>query len=134
MLRFSPWTRRLLCLVTLLILAPAATPKFFESSTFAKFTLRPDEIGNAFTQGNKEERILAAIDQIRAGKMQDARATVDALLAEQANYHLALLLSADLYAMRAMPLDNIGGGVDTASAIAPATLPIVQCFLVRGLT
>ena len=116
MLHFSPWTRRLLCLVALLILAPAATPRLFESSALPQFTLRPDEMGKAFTDGNKEERILTAIDEIRSGNMADARATVDALLQEQPNYRLALLLSADLYAMRAMPLASIGGGLASASA------------------
>ncbi|MBM5575045.1 hypothetical protein [Deefgea sp. CFH1-16] len=44
--------------------------------------------------GSHEERIIAALDAIRSGNMADARATVDALIAEQPNYRLAQLLRA----------------------------------------
>ena len=112
MLRLSPWTKRLLCLAALLCLAPAATPRFFESSD-TPFELSSEAKGVAHT-GSHEERILAALDAIRSGNMADARATVDALIAEQPNYRLAQLLRADLYAMRVMPLSTIGGGVASA--------------------
>lgn len=114
MLRITRRTKRLICLVTLLLLAPAARPLFVDSSN-PHFTLTPEQIGTA-ALGTPEERILAALDAIRAGKMADARATVDALLHEHPNYRLAHLLSADLYAMRAIPLDTIGGGADAAFA------------------
>lgn len=114
MSRLPPWAKRLLCLVILLCLATAATPRLLEMSD-ATYTLTPEEPGTAKT-GNNEARILAAIDDIRAGNMADARATVDALLQEQPNYRLAQLLRADLYAMRAMPLDTIGGGVMNSTA------------------
>ncbi|QKJ67005.1 L,D-transpeptidase family protein [Deefgea piscis] len=112
MLRLSPWTKRLLCLAALLCLAPAATPRFFEFSD-ASFELSSEAKGVAHT-GSHEERIIAALDAIRSGNMADARATVDALIAEQPNYRLAQLLRADLYAMRVMPLSTIGGGVASA--------------------
>ncbi|QLG88115.1 L,D-transpeptidase family protein [Chitinibacter bivalviorum] len=114
MLRITRRTKRLICLVTLLLLAPAARPLFVDSGN-PYFTLTPEKVGTAAV-GTPEERILAALDAIRAGKMADARATVDALLHEHPNYRLAHLLSADLYAMRAMPLDTIGGGADAAFA------------------
>lgn len=110
-----PWAKRLICLVILLCLATAATPRIFEFGD-ATFTLTPETTGLAKT-GNHETRILAAIDDIRAGNMADARATVDELLNEQPNYRLAQLLRADLYAMRAMPLDTIGGGIAATSSV-----------------
>ena len=112
MSRFPPWAKRLACLVVLLCFATSATPRFFESAD-TTFSLTPDEPGIAHT-GSNETRILAALDAIRSGKMADARATVDALLKEQPNYRLAQLLRADLYAMHAMPLGTIGGGVINA--------------------
>ncbi|WP_051258656.1 MULTISPECIES: L,D-transpeptidase family protein [Chitinibacter] len=112
MMHISRRAKRWLCLLALVILAPAAR-HFLPDDANRPYTLRPDQVGTAAT-GNHEERILAAIDAIRAGKMADARATVDAILAEQPNYRLAHLLSADLYAMRAMPLSTIGGGAEQA--------------------
>ncbi|QZA78444.1 L,D-transpeptidase family protein [Deefgea tanakiae] len=112
MSHLTPWTKRIICLVILLCLATAATPRLFEFNDNT-FSLTPEITGTAKT-GNNETRILAAIDDIRSGNMADARATVDALLDEQPNYRLAQLLRADLYAMRAMPLETIGGGVASA--------------------
>lgn len=112
MSHLPPWAKRLICLVILLCLATAATPRLFEFSD-TTFTLTPDIAGTA-KSGNNETRILAAIDDIRAGNMADARATVDALLDEQPNYRLAQLLRADLYAMRSMPLTTMGGGIANA--------------------
>ena len=119
MSHLPPWAKRLICLVILLCLATAATPRLLEFSD-TTFTLTPETTGIAKT-GNNETRILAAIDDIRAGNMADARATVDALLNEQPNYRLAQLLRADLYAMRAMPLDTIGGGAAATNASAAAS-------------
>ncbi len=93
--------------MALLLLAPAARPLMINSQS-QYFKLSGDEVGDA-ASGTPEERILAAIDFIRSGNMADARATVDALLEEKPNYRLAHLLRADLYAMRAMPLTDIGG-------------------------
>lgn len=93
--------------MALLLLAPAARPLMIDSQS-QYFKLSGDEVGDA-ASGTPEERILAAIDFIRTGNMADARATVDALLEEKPNYRLAHLLRADLYAMRAMPLTDIGG-------------------------
>lgn len=112
MSRLPPWAKRVACLVILLCLATAATPRLFEFGD-TTFRLTPDKPGVAHS-GSNESRILSALDAIRAGKMADARATVDALIDEQPNYRLAQLLSADLYAMRAMPLATIGGGVASA--------------------
>ena len=120
MSHLPPWAKRLICLVILLCLATAATPRLLEFSD-TTFTLTPETTGIAKT-GNNETRILAAIDDIRAGNMADARATVDALLNEQPNYRLAQLLRADLYAMRAMPLDTIGGGAAATNASAPSSI------------
>ena len=112
MSRLPPWAKRVTCLVILLCLATAATPRLFEFND-TRFSLTPEEPGVA-KKGSNEVRILAALDAIRSGNMADARATVDALLDEQPNYRLAQLLRADLYAMRAMPLATIGGGVTSA--------------------
>ncbi|QLI82476.1 L,D-transpeptidase family protein [Chitinibacter fontanus] len=108
MLRTTRRAKRAICLVTLLLLAPAARPLMIDSRS-PYFTLSSDEAGSA-AKGTPEERILAALDFIRTGNMADARATVDALLEEKPNYRLAYLLRADLYAMRAMPLNTIGDG------------------------
>ncbi|WP_410499196.1 L,D-transpeptidase family protein [Chitinibacter sp. S2-10] len=106
--KFTRRAKRAICLITLLLLAPAARPLMIDSNS-PFFKLQADEAGTAAT-GSQEERILAALDFIRNGKMADARATVDALLQEQPNYRLAHLLRADLYAMRAIPLETIGDG------------------------
>ncbi|WP_051304882.1 L,D-transpeptidase family protein [Chitinilyticum litopenaei] len=110
MSRKQTWIKRLIILVLLLVIAPAARPIFTDS--LSPPLLLVDKPGKA-APGTPEQRILAAIDAIRAGHVEDAMATVDALLAEQPNYRLAHLLRGDLYAMRAMPLPQIGGGVNT---------------------
>ncbi|KAF0812542.1 hypothetical protein IGB42_02831 [Andreprevotia sp. IGB-42] len=109
----SKWAKRLLSLVALLLLAPAAQPNFASIDT--PFRVHLGEKPGRAAQGTPERMIVAAIDSIRQGRMNDARATVDALLDKQPNYRLAHLLSADLYAMRAMPLENMG-----SAASAPA--------------
>lgn len=111
-------------MVALLLLAPAAQPLMTDSQS-NYFKLSGDEVGQA-AQGSPEERILAAIDAIRTGNLPDARATVDALLEEKPNYRLAHLLKADLYAMRAMPLSDIG-------AAAPALLAEQQKIIAERL-
>ncbi|WP_157315336.1 murein L,D-transpeptidase family protein [Chitinibacter sp. GC72] len=116
--RLTRRTKRAICLVSLLLLAPAAQPLMVDSGS-KYFMLTPEEAGTA-AQGSPEERILAAIDFIRSGNMADARATVDALLVEKPNYRLAHLLRADLYAMRAVPLESIGAGANQISIAAPA--------------
>jgi len=100
------WGKRSTCLLALLMLAPPARPIV---SNPAKPQYLEEKIGSA-SIGSPEQRILAAIDHIRNGRLADARATVNALLLEQPNYRLAHLLSGDLYAMRTMPLNNIGAG------------------------
>jgi murein L,D-transpeptidase YafK len=109
----SRWAKRLTSFTAVLLLATAAQTNFasFDAPARAYLGEKPGRARN----GTPEQMIVAAIDDIRAGKMGDARATVDALLDKQPNYRLAHLLSADLYAMRAVPLDKIGG-----AASAPA--------------
>ena len=97
-------------LLVLLLLAPAAQPRMPVTPVFQQHPLL-DPVGTA-TQGTPERMIVAAIDAIRDNRMGDARATVDALLSKEPNYRLAWLLSADLYAMRSMPLANMGGGIN----------------------
>jgi murein L,D-transpeptidase YafK len=104
------WGKRSACLLALLMLAPPARPIVSDP---AKPRFLDEPIGIA-SKGSSEHRILAAIDQIRSGKLADARATVDALLIEQPNYRLAYLLSGDLFAMRATALQTIGAGASNA--------------------
>ncbi|WP_169741248.1 L,D-transpeptidase family protein [Andreprevotia chitinilytica] len=92
----------------LILVAPAASPKF---ANFEPSSIVPEKAPGLARQGTPEQMIVSAIDAIRSGQMNNARATVDALLKKEPNYRLAHLLSADLYAMRAMPLERIGGGV-----------------------
>ncbi|MDW5418202.1 L,D-transpeptidase family protein [Iodobacter sp. CM08] len=106
------WGKRSACLLALLMLAPPARPIVSDP---AKPRFLEEKIGNA-SLGSPEQRILAAIDHIRHGKLADARATVNALLLEHPNYRLAHLLSGDLYAMRTMPLNNIGAGASSPSS------------------
>lgn len=110
MTRTLNWGKLLVSLLVLLLLAPAAQPRMPITPVFQQHILL-DPTGTA-TQGSPERMIVSAIDAIRAGRMGDARATVDALLSKEPNYRLAWLLSADLYAMRSMPLTNIGGGAN----------------------
>jgi murein L,D-transpeptidase YafK len=100
------WGKRSACLLALLMLAPPARPIVSDP---AKPRFLDEKMGTA-SKGSAEQRILAAIDQIRGGRLADARATVDALLLEQPNYRLAHLLSGDLYAMRTMALQTMGAG------------------------
>ena len=106
------WGKRSACLLVLLVLAPPARPIAYDP---AKPRFLEEKVGVA-SSGSPEDRILAAIDSIRNGRLADARATVDALLLEQPNYRLAHLLSGDLYAMHAMPLNSIGAGAGNAPA------------------
>ncbi|MBM3115287.1 L,D-transpeptidase family protein [Jeongeupia naejangsanensis] len=107
--------RRLIAVLLLLVLAPAAQPKFTASMS-ATLDAEPSREGRA-AKGTPEQMIVAAIDAIRAGRMRDARATVDALLVREPDYRLAHLLSADLYAMHSGPLRTVGG-----AASGPADL------------
>ncbi|MDR3410524.1 MAG: L,D-transpeptidase family protein [Formivibrio sp.] len=101
--------KRAFLFALLLALAPAAQPIISQNS----YTPRPrSEIRGVAAKGSPEEMIVAAIDAIRAGRTQDAKATLDRLLELEPNYRLAYLLRADLYAMRAMPLTTIGGGAN----------------------
>ncbi|KPC54825.1 L,D-transpeptidase family protein [Amantichitinum ursilacus] len=114
MTRTLHWGKLAVSLLALLLLAPSAQPRMSVTPLYQQHPLL-DPVGKA-TDGSPERMIVAAIDAIRAGRMGDARATVDALIAKEPNYRLAWLLSADLYAMRSIPLDNIGGGVAHAPA------------------
>ncbi|BCL75730.1 hypothetical protein JHS3_14660 [Jeongeupia sp. HS-3] len=105
--------RRLTAVLLLLVLAPAAQPKFANPQQ-AVSPLAQSRAGRA-TTGSPEQMIVAALDAIGAGRMADARATVDALLVREPDYRLAHLLSADLYAMRHRPLRTVG---DAASGPA----------------
>ncbi|GHD57273.1 L,D-transpeptidase family protein [Jeongeupia chitinilytica] len=100
--------RRLVAVLLLLVLAPAAQPKFTAPMS-ASLDAEPQSREGRAASGSPEQMIVAAIDAIRAGRMRDARATVDALLASEPDYRLAHLLSADLYAMRSGPLRAVGG-------------------------
>ncbi|MEJ2795257.1 L,D-transpeptidase family protein [Iodobacter sp. LRB] len=106
------WGKRGTCLLALLMLAPPARPIVSDP---AKPRFLEEKAGIA-SKGTPEQRILSAIDHIRNGNLADARATVDALLKEQPNYRLAYLLSGDLYAMRAMPLNTMGAGAGSTAA------------------
>ncbi|AOX99792.1 murein L,D-transpeptidase family protein [Jeongeupia sp. USM3] len=110
-----PRARRLAAVLLLLVLAPAAQPKF-AAPLQPQGLQAPSRAGKA-ASGSPEQMIVAALDAIAAGHMADARATVDALLAREPDYRLAHLLSADLYAMRSAPLRAIGG-----AASGPADL------------
>ncbi|MBB5193641.1 murein L,D-transpeptidase YafK [Silvimonas terrae] len=114
MTRTINWSKLILSLLALLLLAPAAQPRM---PIVAPYQLHPlqDIKGNA-TQGSPEQMIVAAIDAIRDNRMADARATVDALLAKEPNYHLAYLLSGDLYAMQAGQLATMGGAAPAGTA------------------
>ncbi|WP_255989849.1 L,D-transpeptidase family protein [Chitinolyticbacter albus] len=106
--RVLPWARLLLCFVLLVFFTPAAQPRLtppWQSPHVFAF-----DAPGVVIQGSPEEMIVATIDAVRAGRMADARATVDALLVKEPNYRLAHLVSADLYAMRAAPLASLGGG------------------------
>lgn len=107
-MHYIRWFKRLVIITLLLVIAPAARPIFSDP---APVSLLIEKQGKA-ANGTPEQRIMAAIDAIRGGQIADATATVEALLAEHPNYRLAHLLRGDLYAMRAQPLDRIGGGVE----------------------
>jgi len=108
-MQYTNLIKRVLGVVLLLGLAPAARPLMEDANSLQKKT-GIWEIPGVAAQGSPEDKIVFAIDAIRQGRFNDASATVDALLLEQPNYRLAHLLRADLYAMRAMPLRAIGGG------------------------
>lgn len=112
MTRTINWSKLIISLLALLLLAPAAQPRMPIMNPYQLHPLR--DVKGTSTQGSPEQMIVAAIDAIRDNRMADARATVDALLTKEPNYRLAYLLSADLYAMQAEPLATIGGA-------APAT-------------
>ncbi|MBE9610708.1 L,D-transpeptidase family protein [Chitinilyticum piscinae] len=111
---YTRWFKRLTILVLLLVIAPAARPIFSDSMPTSLLIERKGKAA----PGTPEQRILAAIDAIRAGQIADATATVEALLLEQPNYRLAHLLRGDLYAMRAMAIRGIGGGLDNKEVAA----------------
>lgn len=107
--RFTALIKRSLVAALLLVLAPAARPLIDSPARQAIQAETDRQASGIASTGTQEEMILAAIDAIREGRYQDAQATVDKLLEMEPNYRLAHLLRADLYAMRAMPLDGIGG-------------------------
>lgn len=107
--RKSTWIKRGLAFALLLALAPAARPIIDQQDPYSSSHLLAEQ-GGVAAKGNPEEMIIAAIDAIRQGRRGDAQATIDRLLEMEPNYRLAHLLQADIYAMRAMPLANIGGG------------------------
>lgn len=104
---FSHFKRGIIFL-SLLALAPAAQP-IIDRDFRAQSGNPPSHVVH---RGTPEEMIIAAIDAIRQGKSREALATVDRLLVLEPNYRLAHLLRADLYAMRAMPLATMGGGIN----------------------
>ncbi|WP_177187832.1 L,D-transpeptidase Cds6 family protein [Formivibrio citricus] len=105
-IRLSSLIKHGVAVALLLALAPAARPIIDSAAHNASIN---KAIGVA-AKGTPEEMVLAAIDAIREGRYKDAEATLDQLLTAEPNYRLAHLLRADLYAMRAMPLNSIGGG------------------------
>lgn len=107
-LRTSNRIKRFVVFAMLLLLAPAAQPVFDYGHFSGKRIL--NEVRGVASKGTPEEMIVAAIDAIREGRSNDASATIDLLLEKVPNYRLAHLLRADLYAMRAMPLQTMGGG------------------------
>lgn len=110
MAKFSVISKRILGVILMLGLAPAARPLMDPPGGYQKTPVW--ETSGVAAPGTPEEKIVAAIDAIHRGRFSDAVATVDALLEEQPNYRLAHLLRADLYAMRAMPLRGMGGGIE----------------------
>lgn len=106
--RVLPWARLLLCFVLLVFFTPAAQPRL--TPPWQPPHVSAFDAPGIVTDGSPEQMIVSAIDAVRAGRMADARATVDALLVKEPNYRLAHLVSADLYAMRAAPLASLGGG------------------------
>lgn len=106
--RKSNWFKRCVAFALLLALAPAARPIIDQHDPYSSQMLA--EQGGIAAKGNPEEMIIAAIDAIRQGRRKDAQATIDHLLEMEPNYRLAHLLRADIYAMRAMPLETMGGG------------------------
>ncbi|UXY17035.1 L,D-transpeptidase [Chitiniphilus purpureus] len=110
--RVLPWAKLSVCLLLLLFFTPAAQPRL--TPPWPQPHLSAFDHPGVAIQGSPEAMIVAAIDAVREGRMADARATIDALLAKAPNYRLAHLVSADLYAMRAAPLADLGGGVASA--------------------
>ncbi|XZG71489.1 L,D-transpeptidase family protein [Chitinibacteraceae bacterium HSL-7] len=101
--------RLIACLILLVLLVPAAQPRQSASTEMMPVAFSHALRTGVASIGTPEEMIIAAIDSVRAGRVADARATIDALLVREPNYRLAHLVSADLYTMQTTRLASIGG-------------------------
>lgn len=116
--RMKQWMLRLL--LPLLCLVYLAPPAISMNDTHLAHPRRAVEVDETLAamqntrapHPSPEKVIVAALEAIRANRLEEAQALIDGLLRDKPNYRLAHLIRGDLLMARARPLQNIGNASD----------------------